>query len=386
MVKRFEFATAQRIVFGVGVFQEAGLLAKALGKRVLVVTGRDRSRSNRLIDLLGAEGLAVQSFALAGEPTIADIRAGVACARAADADLIIALGGGSAMDGGKAIAALAANQGDLLQYLEVIGQARSLERHPLPCIAIPTTAGTGSEATRNAVLVSPEDGLKVSLRHAWMLPAVALVDPELTRDLSPAITASTGLDALTQLIEPFVSTRSNPLTDVLCLEGLRRVARSLRQAWENGQDLQAREDMSLASLCGGLALANAGLGAVHALAAPLGGQRPIPHGVACAALLPHVMAANLQKLRSEQGSDLAIAKFTELARLLTGRPAGEAEEGVHWVKTLVETLQIPRLAQYGLSYSEVEMIAGKALNASSMQANPVRLTAGELAEILAQAL
>lgn len=386
MVTRFEFATAQRIVFGSGVIQEVGHLANALGKRPLVVTGRDSSRCSGLIDLLGSQGLQMQRFSLSGEPTVSDIRSGVSYARSVNADLIIAFGGGSALDGGKAIAALVTNQGDPVQYLEVIGQGRALERHPLPCIAIPTTAGTGSEVTRNAVLTSPEQGLKVSLRHSWMLPRVALVDPELTLDLPPEITASTGLDALTQLIEPFVSTRSNPMTDALCLEGLRRVAGSLHQAWESGHNLKAREDMALASLLGGLALANSGLGAVHGLAAPLGGLRPIPHGVACAALLPHVLEANLQVLRSSDSGNPVITKFMELARVLTGNHDTEAEDGVRWIKALVEELQVPRLERYGLSSSDLEVIAERALKASSMQANPVKLEVGTLVEILAKAM
>ena len=386
MVTRFEFATAQRIIFGSGVIQEIGLLATALGKRPLIVTGRDSTRGRRLIDLLIAQGLQVQQFSLQGEPTVADISSGVAYARSVNADLVIAFGGGSALDGGKAIAALVTNQGDPIQYLEVIGQGRSLEQLPLPCIAIPTTAGTGSEVTRNAVLSSPEQGLKVSLRHPWMLPRVALVDPELTLELPPKITASTGLDALTQLIEPFVSTRSNPMTDALCLEGLRRVAGSLQQAWTSGHDLKAREGMALASLFGGLALANSGLGAVHGLAAPLGGLRPVPHGVACAALLPHVLETNLQVLRRSQAKDPVITKFMALARILTGTPDAEAEAGVRWIKALVEALQIPRLAQFGLSSADLTVIAERALKASSMQTNPVKLDVVQLTEVLAKAL
>jgi len=312
-----------------------------------------------------------------------DIRHGVALAHGVGADMVIAIGGGSVLDGGKAIAALAVNAGDPLQYLEVIGQGRPLERHPLPIIAIPTTAGTGSEVTRNAVLASPDHGVKVSLRHEWMLPRIALVDPELTYGLPPEITASTGLDALTQLIEPYVSSRANPMTDALCLEGLQRVARSLHRAWEDGQDRQAREDMALASLLGGMALANAGLGAVHGLAAPLGGLKPVPHGVACAALLPHVMEVNLFALPSEHP---VRGKYTAVARLLTGNPEASAMDGIHWVRSMVETLQVPRLGDYGLGAEDLESIAGRALSASSMKANPVPLRMETLVEVLTRAL
>lgn len=386
MMTRFEFATAQRIIFGAGVLQEAGILAKSFGKRPLLVTGRDSSRCLPLAGLLESQGLPVQRFSVPGEPTVSDIRSGVSFAKSVNADVVIAFGGGSALDGGKAIAALVTNQGDPLQYLEVIGQGRALERHPLPCIAIPTTAGTGSEVTRNAVLAAPDQGLKVSLRHAWMLPKVALVDPALTLELPPEITASTGLDALTQLIEPYVSIRANPMTDAICLEGLRRAAGSLHRAWESGRDLKAREDMALASLLGGMALANAGLGAVHGLAAPLGGLKPVPHGVACAALLPHVLEANLRGLRSLGLGHPALPKFLEVARILTGNPEAEAEDGVRWIKALVEDLQIPRLENYGVTTFDLEVVAERSLQASSMKANPLELSAAELLEILGKAM
>jgi len=379
---RFEFATAQRIVFGPGALADVGGIALDLGRRPLVVTGRDPSRCRPLLDLLRDRGLRPPLCAMAGEPSIADVRRGAAQARDAGADLIIACGGGSALDAGKAIAALAVNGDDPLRYLEVIGQGRPLDQRPLPCIAIPTTAGTGSEVTRNAVLTSPEHGVKVSLRHPWMLPAVALVDPRLTVGMPPAVTASTGLDALTQLIEPYLSARANPVTDALALEGIRRAVRSLRRAWADGEDLEAREDMALASLLGGLALANAGLGAVHGLAAPLGGLRPVPHGVACAALLPHVLAANL---RAAPGHGPLLDRFRTLAMILTGDPAAAAADGVRWVRELVADLQIPGLGHYGLIESDLERVADLALVASSMKANPVPLDRAALVAILALA-
>jgi len=382
-VTRFEFATAQRIVFGPGVLAGVGGLALELGRRPLVVTGRDRARCQPLLDLLEARGLQADVFAMAGEPTVAEAARGAAQARAGGADLVLAFGGGSALDAGKAIAALAVNEGDPLRYLEVIGQGLALERRPLPCIAIPTTAGTGSEVTRNAVLASPEHGVKVSLRHPWMLPAVALVDPALTLGLPPEITASTGLDALTQLIEPYLSVRANPVTDALALEGIRRAARSLRRAWSEGGDLEAREDMALASLLGGLALANAGLGAVHGLAAPLGGLRPVPHGFACAALLGPVLAANLQAA-GDHGP--LLLRFRELARILTGDQAAEPADGVRWVQALVADLRIPGLGRHGLLPADLELVAERALEASSMKANPVPLDRAALVAILAQAL
>jgi len=380
MVTRFEFATAQRIIFGAGALQEAGTLAAALGRRPLVVTGRDGSRSRALLDLLRDQGLEPALFSLDGEPTLAEVRLGAARARAGGADLVLAFGGGSALDGGKAIAAMAVNGEDPLPFLEVIGQGRPLEHPPLPCIAIPTTAGTGSEVTRNAVLTSPEHRVKASLRDARMLPRVALVDPRLTLGVPPEITASTGLDALTQLIEPFLSVRANPMTDALCRDGIRLSVRSLKRAWADGGDLEARGDLALASLFGGLALANAGLGAVHGLAAPLGGRIAVPHGAACAALLPHVLEANL--LRAQPA---LLGRFDELAGLLTGDPGASALDGVRWIQALAAELGVPGLGRYGLAAEDLEPVAEQALGASSMKANPVPLDRAALVAILALA-
>jgi alcohol dehydrogenase class IV len=380
---RFEFATAQRIIFGRGVLSEVMTLIEGRGQRPMIVTGRDGSRSQSLLDLIRSRGYQSISHSIAEEPSIEAIRTAALRARTENIDFIIAFGGGSVLDAGKAIAALAANEGDPLDYFEVIGQGRALIQRPLPCIAIPTTAGTGSEVTRNAVLTSLEHGLKVSLRHEWMLPAVALIDPELTLSVPPPITASTGLDALTQLIEPYLSIKANPMTDALCLEGIRRAVRSLQRAWECGDDLDAREDMALASLLGGMALANAGLGAVHGLAAPLGGAAPVPHGVACAALLPLVLGANLKSMHA---GDSALIKFKTLAGLLTGDPFAEPKDGVRWTKALVEKLQIPRLREFGLKEADLEAIAEKGMAASSMKANPVKLDRETLIRLLRMAL
>src|SRR5437867_2251260 len=258
---RFEFATAPRILFGASALRDVGPIAKGLGHRALIVTGRSAGRASALNRLLGEHEIARWTLAIAGEPKIEDVEHGVQLARGEGCDLVIGFGGGSAIDAAKAVAALTTNGGEVLDYLEVIGRAKPLTNPPLPVIAVPTTAGTGAEVTRNAVLASPEHRVKVSLRSPLMLPKVALVDPELTYELPAELTASTGLDALTQLIEPYVSCKANPLTDAICIEGIRRVARSLRRAFDDGAR-SAREDMALASLFGGLALANAGLGAV----------------------------------------------------------------------------------------------------------------------------
>ncbi len=383
---RFEFATATKIVFGAGTLREAGAIAKAFGKRALVVTGRDTKRAGPLLEILHEAGVGAATFAVAGEPEIAAVEQGAALARKENCDFVIGIGGGSALDAAKAMAVMLTNGGSLLDYLEIIGRGQELTRPSAPFIAIPTTAGTGSEVTRNAVLASPEHKVKISLRSPLMLAKMAVVDPELTYDLPPALTASTGLDALTQLIEPFVCSRANPMTDGLCVEGLRRAARSLRAAFTDGQNKSAREDMAVASLFSGLALANAGLGAVHGFAGPIGGSFPAPHGAICAALLPPVMNANVQALRQRASGGEALRRYDEVARLLTGNAQAAADDGVAWVRKLVSDMQIPRLGTYGIKSEHIAELVRKSAQASSMKANPSALTPEELAETLRQAL
>jgi alcohol dehydrogenase class IV len=380
----FEFATATRIIFGAGALEQIGPLAAGMGRRALVVRGQDAARAAPLLTLLAREGLATAAFAVAGEPTTDLVRRGVRQAQEERCDVIIGFGGGSALDTGKAIAALLANGGDLEDYLEIGGRGTTLTQPSAPFIAIPTTAGTGAEVTRNAVLSSPERRVKASLRSPLMLPRLALVDPALTHALPPALTASTGLDALTQLVEPYVSSRANPLTDALCREGIGRVARSLRRAVAQGDDAAAREDMALASLLGGLALANAGLGAVHGFAGPIGGRFPAPHGAVCGRLLPRVMAANMRALQQAGGA--ALRRYDEIAQLVTGDPHATAQDGVAWVRDLVEALQMPPLASYGVTPQDLPMLVEEAAAASSMQANPIKLTSEQLQGILAEAL
>lgn len=383
---RFEFATATRIIFGAGTLAGAGAEVAALGRHALLVGGGSTATSDRLAALLDATGVAVTRFSVPGEPTVQLAADGVALAREAGCDVVVSIGGGSTVDAGKAIAALATNRGEALDYLEVIGAGKALAEPPLPFVAIPTTAGTGAEVTRNAVLASPEHAVKVSLRSPLMLPRLALIDPELTVSMPPDVTASTGMDALTQVLEPFVSPRANPMTDALARDGIVRAARSLRRAYTTPDDAAAREDMALVSLFGGLALANSGLGAVHGYAAPLGGMFPIPHGVACARLLPFVMDANVAALRQRQPDSPILARYAEVARLLTGRADATAEDGVAWVMDLLRDLDIPPLARYGITPAHFPELVDKAAKASSMKANPIVLTADELTGILERAL
>jgi alcohol dehydrogenase class IV len=383
---RFEFATATRILFGAGTLQQVGLPAARLGNRAMVVTGRMGLHATRLLELLQAARVTAGTYPVSGEPTVDIVRQAVEHARGTGCDLVIGLGGGSAIDSAKAIAALVANPGDPLDYLEVIGRGQPLTRPSLPVIAIPTTAGTGAEVTRNAVLASPEHRVKVSLRSPWMLPSLAVVDPELTHSMPPALTASTGLDALTQLVEPFVSRQANPLTDGLCREGLTQAAWALAQAYNDGDDTKAREAMALASLLGGLALANAKLGAVHGMAGVLGGRFSAPHGALCARLLPGVWEANRRALQTRAPDSPALERYGEAAQLLTGNGTATAADGGAWIEALCKELQVPPLSGYGLAETDLPAVVAQSQLSSSMQGNPIPLTDAELTAVLRGAL
>ena len=382
---KFELATPTRILFGAGRAAEAGALAAELGSRALLVEGRS-GRGEALLEPLRAAGVPATRLAVAGEPDIPLVEEGVRLAREAGCDVVIAIGGGSVIDAAKAVAAMLANPGELRDYLEVVGRGQPLANRSVPLVAIPTTAGTGAEVTRNAVLMAEAERVKVSLRSPLMIPTVALVDPELTHSLPPETTASTGLDALTQCIEPFVTPQANPLTDALAREGMRRAATALPRAFRDGSDAEARRDMAIASLCGGLALANAKLGAVHGFAAPLGGLFPVPHGVACARLLPPVVEANVRALREREPGSPALGRYAEVARLLTGRADAEPEDAVTWLRALAEELRVPALSTYGLGAADVPEVVEKARRASSMQGNPIVLTVPELTGALTAAL
>lgn len=383
---RFEFATATRIIFGAGALREVGPIAAEMGQRALVVSGRSTERAAPLLELLTDTGIGTVLFSVEGEPTTEVAREGTERAREAECDLVVGFGGGSALDTGKAIAALLTNGGVPLDYLEVIGKGKPLTQPAAPYIAIPTTAGTGAEVTRNAVLASPEHQVKVSLRSPLMLPRLALVDPQLTYSLPPEVTASTGLDALTQVMEPYVSNKANPLTDGLCREGMQRAARSLRRAYDKGDDPVARLDMAVVSLFGGLALANAKLGAVHGFAGPMGGMFPGPHGAICARLLPYAMQVNVRALQERAPDSPALRRYEEIGQILTRDPKAGADDGVMWVQELGRALDVPPLSAYGLTRKDFPTLIQKAAVASSMQGNPIKLTFEEMEEILSQAV
>jgi alcohol dehydrogenase class IV len=381
---RFDFTAPTHVAFGFGAIASLGELAAGLGRRVLIVSGQSPERGERVRDALAGRNVVATTLCVTGEPVVDSIEAAIGRARDEAVDCVIGIGGGSALDAAKAVAAMIPQPGVLLDHLEVIGRGLPLRQPPLPCVAIPTTAGTGSEITRNAVLASPAHRVKVSLRSSHLFPRVAIVDPELTIGLPPDLTAQTGLDALTQLIEPYLSARANAMTDAICVDGLRRAASSLRIAFEDGRNRGAREQMALAALLSGIALTNAGLGAVHAFAAVVGGMFAAPHGAVCAALLPHVLESNLHAISAAGG--LPTRRFDEVARLLTGVPTACGLDGVEWIRLLVADLGVPGLGAYGVDAADADDIVSKAAQASSMRANPVALSAEELRRILIAAL
>jgi alcohol dehydrogenase class IV len=382
VIMTFEFSTADRIVFGAGTVKQVAPAAAGFGRRVLLVTGRTPERSQFLDSELEAAGLDVIRFAVTGEPTVATVRSGIDLAREHFRDVVVAVGGGSVIDTGKVIAAMLANTDDLMEYLEIVGNGTPIPLPPVPFIAVPTTAGAGAEVTRNAVVGVTEAGVKVSMRSPMMLPRLAVVDPELTHSLPPETTAATGLDALTQLVEAFLSRFANPLADGLCREGLSRTAWALRRVCADGSDAEAREAMSLASLFGGLALANAKLGAVHGFAAPVGAALSVPHGVVCGRLLAPVMAANIRALRERDPGGHALDRYAETARILTGDSSAGPEAGAEWVGAMCADLGLPDLASFGLTNDHIPDLVAKAARAGSMKGNPVALTEAELGGIL----
>ena len=381
-MESFEFVTSPRIIFGNGSLNRGIHDARQFGNKALVVHGTSAAPMEPLLIALRENDIEFVEFCVDHEPSVDLVQEMVSFSRKNGCDYVLAYGGGSVLDAGKATSAMLTNEGDLLDYLEVVGKNQPLKSPAAPCVAIPTTAGTGAEVTRNAVLAVPEKKVKVSLRSNYLIPRLAIIDPELSYSLPPLITAYTGLDALTQVIEPYVSIKNNPLMDVICRDGITRSARSLLKAYENGTDAGARHDLSLVSLYGGLALTNAGLGAVHGFAAPMGGMYDVHHGAICGILLPEVVKMNIRALKNRASDDSALRRYTEIAQLLTGNPNASGDDGAKWLADLVKTLQIPRLSSYGIPREDFYRIAEKALNASSMKANPIVLTMDELIEIL----
>ena len=381
----FELGTPGRILFGCGRSVEAAPLCLTLSDRVLIVSGSSSRQSRQIDTALQGQGAVTSIYSLGREPTVEDVTAAAAQAHSIEAGVVLAVGGGAVIDLGKAVAAMLPQPAPLSNYLEVIGAGQPLDHASAPFIALPTTAGTGAEATKNAVITSIDHGTKVSLRHASMFPTIAIIDPELSLSLPPETTAACGMDALTQLMEAFVTLKAQPLTDALCADAIPLAAQNLPTVFHNGQNLAARERMAYAALNSGIALANAGLGAVHGFAAPIGGLFHAPHGAVCAALLAPVWAMNLKILLRSSNAD-CIKRFNLIAQWLTGNPSAEAPDAVHWLRDLSRELQIPSLRSMGIAAADLPQISSKAAVASSMKGNPVLLSEVQRMEILEQAL
>lgn len=383
---RFNLAVPSDIRFGAGRVSEVpGVLADLGARRVLVVTGRTTSRADALRSALREADLSSVVFGVATEPSVERLRACVDLILETGCDAVLGFGGGSALDIAKAAAVLATSNTDPEEHLEVIGAGRPIERPGLPCIAVPTTAGTGSEVTRNSVLSG--SGVKASLRSPLLLPKLALVDPDLLVGVPRSTIAASGMDALSQLIEPLLSQRANPFTDALARDGIRRSARSLRRAYQEGmEDAEVREDLAMASLFSGMCLANSGLGAVHGLAAAAGARLSAPHGAVCAAALAAVMEINLGALRKRDPDHPALKRMTEVATLVTGQPDARPEDAIAWLQELTAALSIPGLASYGLDQDQIAEVVKAAQRASSMQANPIELNDDEVTEIVSRSL
>jgi alcohol dehydrogenase class IV len=381
-VVRFDLAVPADVRFGAGRVSEVPEALLGLGaSRVLVITGRTTSRADAVRSALREAGVPSIPFGVATEPSIERVRAAVELLTEAGCDAVLGYGGGSAIDVAKAAAVLATTGTDPREHLEVIGAGRPIERPGVPCVAVPTTAGTGSEVTRNSVLSG--GGVKASLRSPLMLPKVAMVDPDLLVGLPAPSIAASGMDALSQLIEPLLSRRANPFSDALARDGIRRSARSLRRGYEDGmEDAGVREDLALASLLSGMCLANSGLGAVHGIAAAAGARLNAPHGAVCAAVLAAAMEVNLRALRDRAPEHPAIERMAEVATLLTSQPDASPEDAIAWLQELTAVLSIPGLASYGLNDVEIEAVVTAAQKASSMRGNPIELNDTEVSEIV----
>lgn len=372
-VAAFGFATAGAIRFGRGTWAEAAPFALARARRILVV----RSASVRAADdLVGAlrQGAEVLEMVARGEPDLPGVLDGCATARPFAPELVLAIGGGAVIDLGKALAALVPAPHGPLRYLEVVGEGRPLDIAPLPLIAIPTTAGTGSEVTRNAVLQVPQAARKVSLRDPRLYPALAIVDPSLAASCPRQVALASGLDAVTQVIEPFVSLRASPLTDALCRDAIPRGLAALRRLMD-GPDDHAWDDMALTSLVGGITLANAGLGAVHGFAGVIGGLTNAAHGAICGTLLPPVLRANQRHapLGTDQRDrlDWVVGCISEVYGDLDGLERWSRQGG------------LKRLADMGLAPDDHDRVAQAARASSSYATNPSQLDDATLLEILA---
>ncbi|WGW01519.1 iron-containing alcohol dehydrogenase [Vibrio sp. YMD68] len=378
----FQFMTSTRIIFGEGALQSSLSVLNQYGYSVLLVTGKDQSRSDILISYLKAQNMRYQHVSILGEPNITMVEETSVVGRKFKPDMVVSIGGGSVIDMGKALAAIIPNQGDVYDYVEVVGRSVPLKTKPLPFIAIPTTASSGSEVTRNAVLRSGQDKVKVSLRSPDMLADVAIVDPTLTYGTDVHTSARGAMDAFTHLMEAYVCGDPNPLTDMVCEEGLRKLSHSVIAACRR-DDYTARADLSFAAMLGGMAMTNAKLGAAHGLAAALGGKLNAPHSVITSRLAPYVMKENIEAAKDAGRKDV-LKRYIRLAQLVTGRTNVHVEDGVLWVQMMLDKLELPVLSEYGVCSTSFDKVAEDALMSVAIKGNPLPLTKERLVYILDQ--
>lgn len=392
---RFGIGRLPRIVFGAGTIDTIATEAAAFGSRTLIVTGARSFRGTeawpRLLASLAAAGVVTTDVAIDGEPSPDMVDRAVDTHRCTGIDVVIGIGGGSALDAAKAIAGMLPHGHSVLRHLEGVGAQAPYDGPALPWIAVPTTAGTGSEATKNAVLSRRgEGGFKKSFRDERLVAQVAIVDPELLASCPPEVVAANGMDAFTQLLESFTSINANPLTDALAWSGMEAFGEGLFAAWCGGDGAEARAGrarMAYASLLSGICLAQTGLGAVHGLASPLGAFFPIPHGACCGTLVAAATAANIRALRERDPDSPALAKYARVGRLLAhSTGTGDAVDGD--LESLVATLQqwtervhLPPLRHFGMVANDVARVVAES-RGSSMKTNPIVLTDAEIAAIV----
>jgi alcohol dehydrogenase class IV len=383
---QFEFSTASKIVFGSGLFNSLGEIIARFGKKTLIICGAPQYLLVKLKELLDAKSIVYTVYLAAGEPTINSIQDTLTSIGQTTYDCIIGIGGGSAIDTAKTISALLTNPGDLTDYLEVIGLKKPIKFPTLPLIAIPTTAGTGSEVTKNAVIGIPTQRVKVSLRSDYLLPKISLIDPELTISLPKNLTATTGLDALTQLIEAYTCLNPSPMIDPICIEGITRISKSFIKAYDDGDDLLAREDMSLASLFSGIALANVKLGVVHGLAGAIGGVTNAPHGAICASLLSNAMSVNIRAIQNRMPNHPVLERYIKIGKILTNNPSATFEKAILWVKNFCQHVKMQPLYSLGLTKTDFDNLIERAQQSSSLKGNPIILFNDEIRTILQDSL
>ncbi|OBT12095.1 alcohol dehydrogenase [Vibrio sp. UCD-FRSSP16_10] len=378
----FQFMTTSKIVFGEGTLQSSLSLLNQFGYSVLLVTGKNLARSEMITAYLKSQSMRYQHISVSREPTISMVEEAALLARRFKPDMVVAMGGGSVIDMGKALSAMITNSGDLYDYVEVIGRNVPIKSLPLPMIAIPTTASTGSEVTKSAVLKSTQDKVKVSLRGPEILPTVAIVDPTLTYGTDLETSARGAMDAFTHLMEAYVCGDPNPLTDMICEEGLRKLAGSILPACRQDNP-RARSDLSFAAMLGGMATTNAKLGAAHGLAAALGGKITAPHSVITARLAPFVMTENM-RMAKQSGRNDVLTRYRKIAQLVTENSDAHREDGVNWVNSMLEQLEVPTLSYYDAVEGPLDLIAQDAMKSVAIKGNPLPLTKDRLVDILNQ--